>query len=140
MSSDPDLNKILERKMEQLRERVQSSASGVKERQVQGPVALNDENFEEFVGGNRITVVDFWAPWCGPCRIISPVIEELAKEYSGRVVFGKLNVDENPFTSAKYQVQSIPTLIFFVKGEVVDRIIGAVPRDVIESRLSIFLG
>ncbi len=85
-------------------------------------------------------VVDFWAAWCGPCRTVAPIVEQLAKEYSGRVAFGKLNVDENPLTSGEFQVQSIPTLLIFREGEPVDGIIGAMPKHHIESKIEAQLG
>jgi len=73
-------------------------------------------------------VVDFWAEWCMPCRMIAPVVEELAKEYAGKVVFGKLNTDENPTIAARYGISAIPTMIFFKKGKPVDQIVGAMPK------------
>lgn len=99
------------------------------------PVEVTDATFYDFIKQYPVVVVDCWAPWCGPCRMISPVIEELASDYAGKVVFGKLNVDENPAVAAEYGIMSIPTLLFAYKGEVVDRLIGAVPRYVIEARL-----
>ncbi|HID25881.1 MAG TPA: thioredoxin [Thermoplasmata archaeon] len=80
-------------------------------------------------------VVDCWAPWCGPCKMIAPVIEELAKEMKGRVVFTKLNVDENQATAMKYQIMSIPTLLVFKNGKLVDKIIGAIPRETLKQKL-----
>jgi thioredoxin 1 len=99
------------------------------------PVEVTDATFYDFIKQYPVVVVDCWAPWCGPCRMISPVIEELASDYAGKVVFGKLNVDENPAVAAEYGIMSIPTLLFARNGEVVDRLIGAVPRQIIEAKL-----
>jgi len=84
-------------------------------------------------------VVDFWAAWCGPCRMVSPVIEQLASEYAGRVAFGKLNVDENPMVSSKFGVQSIPTILVFKSGKQVDGLVGALPKSYIESKFKPYL-
>jgi len=99
------------------------------------PVEVTDATFYNFIKQYPVVVVDCWAPWCGPCRMISPVIEELASDYAGKVVFGKLNVDENPAVAAEYGIMSIPTLLFARNGEVVDRLIGAAPRQIIEAKL-----
>ena len=104
------------------------------------PIILSDATFSSDVAKYPVLVVDFWAAWCGPCRIVAPIIEQLAKEYAGRVAFGKLNVDENPLTSSEFQVESIPTLLIFRDGEPVDGIIGAVPKDQIESKIQAHLG
>jgi len=96
-------------------------------------VEFTDQNFAtEVEAGSGLVVVDFWAPWCGPCRIIAPVIEQLAKEYAGQVKFGKLNVDENPETSMAYGIRSIPTVGLFKDGEPVGGVVGAVPRHQLE--------
>ncbi|RMD84350.1 MAG: thioredoxin [Candidatus Dadabacteria bacterium] len=98
---------------------------------------VSDSNFEQEVLQSDLPIlVDFWAPWCGPCKSIAPVIEELASEYEGRVRFAKLNVDDNPHTPTKYSVRGIPNLVLFNKGEVVDQIVGAVPKDQLVSALS----
>ena len=104
------------------------------------PILLSDASFSSEISKYPLMVVDFWAAWCGPCRTVAPIIEQLAKEYAGRVAFGKLNVDENPLTSGEFEVQSIPTLLIFRNGEAVDGIVGAVPKYQIESRIKAHLG
>jgi len=90
---------------------------------------LTDANFEEkIIQSEKLAVVDLSAEWCGPCRIVSPIIHELAAEYHGRIVVGELNVDENPSVTAKYKVRNIPTVLFIKKGEVVDKQVGAMPK------------
>ena len=103
------------------------------------PILLSDASFSSEISKYPLMVVDFWAAWCGPCRMVAPIIEQLAKEYSGRVAFGKLNVDENPLTSGEFKVQSIPTLLIFRNGEAVDGIVGAVPKYQIESKIKAHL-
>jgi len=104
------------------------------------PILLSDASFSSEISKYPLMVVDFWAAWCGPCRMVAPIIEQLAKEYSGRVAFDKLNVDENPLTSGEFEVQSIPTLLIFRNGEAVDGIVGAVPKYQIESKIKAHLG
>jgi len=92
-------------------------------------VEITDANFEELVlKSDKPVVVDFWAAWCGPCRMIGPVIEEMAGEYDGKAVIGKVNVDENPGVSAQFGVRNIPTVLFIKNGEVADKSVGAVPK------------
>ena len=98
-------------------------------------IEINDSNFEEIIGSEKPVLVDFWAEWCGPCRMIGPVVEELASEYDGQAVIGKLNVDEYPELSARFGVRSIPTLLVFKGGEIVDKQIGAVPKGVLAQKL-----
>ena len=94
------------------------------------PVELTDDNFEQEVLKSDLPVlVDFWAIWCGPCRMVGPIVDELAKEYAGKLKVGKLNVDNNGKTSIKYGIMSIPSLLFFKKGQVVDQMVGAAPKN-----------
>jgi thioredoxin 1 len=101
------------------------------------PITFTDENFEEeVVKSDKPVLIDFWAVWCGPCKIIAPVVEELAVEYEGKVKVGKLDVDENQQVSIKYGVRSIPTLLIFKNGKVKDTIIGAVPKAQVVQKLN----
>ena len=99
------------------------------------PVVLDDAHFAETVQKYPLMLVDCWAEWCGPCRMVAPVIDELARDYNGRLVVGKLNVDDNPQTANQFGIMSIPTLLIMKNGNEVDRIIGAVPKNIIEERL-----
>ncbi|MFM2306925.1 MAG: thioredoxin [Bacteroidota bacterium] len=90
---------------------------------------LTDNNFKETVlDSGKLTLVDFWAEWCGPCKAIGPVIEELSKEYDGKAIIGKVDVDSNPETAMKYGIRNIPTILFIKNGQVVDKQVGAVPK------------
>lgn len=99
-------------------------------------IELNDSNFDQIIASDKPVLVDFWAEWCGPCKMIGPVVEELAGDYEGRAVVGKLNVDENPQTAAKFGIRSIPTLLVFKGGQIVDKQVGAVPKSVLNQKLS----
>lgn len=100
------------------------------------PFHVTDANFEETIKKNKVVFIDFWATWCGPCRALAPTIEEVAKEYAGKAVIGKLDVDENPATAEKFQVFSIPTMIVFKDGQEVERLVGLCPKRNIENAIN----
>lgn len=100
------------------------------------PIAVNDESFDtEIVDNDGLAMVDFWAEWCGPCRIVEPVVKELAEEYSGRVKVAKVDVDESQETAQRFNVRSIPSILFFRDGELVDTLVGAQPKKELEKRI-----
>ncbi len=100
------------------------------------PVDVTDAELEEMVRKESRVVVDFWAPWCQPCKVISPIVEELAEEDERGIAFAKLNIDDNPSSPVKYGIMGVPTLLFFRDGDLVERIVGVVPRSRIENVLS----
>ncbi len=99
-------------------------------------IEFTDANFEELVlQSDKPVIVDFWAEWCGPCRMVGPIVSQLGEEYTGKAVVGKLNVDENPGITMKFGIRNIPTILFFKGGEQVDKQVGAVPKQVLEGKL-----
>ena len=129
---EEELERIKRKRLEEMKRRViKQEATGPKE-----PVELTEATFQETVRNYPLVVVDCWAPWCAPCRMVAPVIQEMARDYAGRVVFGKLNVDQNGGVARKYQIMSIPTLLVFKQGELVDRIVGAMPRKLLEPKIT----
>jgi len=129
---DDDLEAIRARKRSQLEETVEAEDSAV-------PLHLTDANFWEVVKGNPVVLVDFWAEWCGPCHRIAPTVEAIAKDYAGRLTVGKLNTDENRRTAETFGIHSIPTLLVFKDGKLVDAVVGAVPRPFLEETLQRWL-
>jgi len=100
-------------------------------------VTLTDATWKSEVLEAKLPVlVDFWAPWCGPCRMIAPIVEEIARDYAGRLKVGKVNVDENPEISRAYHIQSIPTLMIFKNGQIAERVVGALPRPMLEKAIT----
>ncbi|MDR0681136.1 MAG: thioredoxin [Dysgonamonadaceae bacterium] len=100
---------------------------------------ITEANFEELLNGEKPFVVDFWAEWCGPCKMISPIVDELAAEYEDQIVIGKVNVDENENLSIEYGIRSIPTLLFFKNGKLVDKFVGAILKETLEEKIKSLL-
>ena len=132
---DKELEEIKKKKMEQLKKRYMVGGTKMNENMPDTPIKVTDADFDEIIKKYDTVVVDCWAPWCGPCLMVAPAVEELAKEMQGKIVFGKLNVDENQMTSMKYQIMSIPTLLIFKNGNLVDRIIGAMPKQMLKPKI-----
>jgi thioredoxin 1 len=135
---DEDLAKIMEKKMKKYQEQIDNNTptNNNHDKEISGPITLTDYNFDETTRKYSLLVVDFWAPWCGPCKLVSPMIDQLAIELRGKVVFGKLNVDENPTVANIFGIQSIPTLIIFKNGEAIDGLMGAIPKQELISTIS----
>ncbi|BAX79776.1 thioredoxin [Labilibaculum antarcticum] len=103
-------------------------------------IAVNDANFEEVVlKSDKPVLVDFWAEWCGPCRMVGPIVDELSKDYDGKIVVTKMDVDSSPATSAKFGIRNIPTILFFKGGEIVDKQVGAVPKSSLAEKIDALL-
>jgi thioredoxin 1 len=140
MAFDPEIEKINKKKFEEMmQQRQQEQASQGSETHPDKPITLTDATFLYELSRHPVMVVDFWAAWCGPCKMVAPVIEELADQYAGKVAFGKLNVDENPQVSQSFGVQSIPTILVFKNGRPVDGVVGAVPKSQIESKFVAYI-
>ena len=135
MAKDEELEKIRQRKLRQLMKKT-SETEKKKKLTTNKPVEVTDATLKEMVHEHPLVVVDCWAPWCPPCRMVAPVVEEMARDYAGKILFGKLNVDENPEVAMEYQIMSIPTLLVFKNGQLVDRIVGAMPREMLEPKIT----
>ena len=126
-----ELEQIRDKKMKELRKQMSTPT-------IDKPIVVSDRNFEQTTKSYPLLVVDCWAAWCAPCRAIAPIVDELAKEYSGKVVFGKLNVDENPETTQRFGVMAIPTLLVMKDGQEVDRVVGVVPKNQLEAKVNAY--
>jgi thioredoxin 1 len=127
---DEELRRVREKKLGQLMESKEK-----KQKMSAKLIQVTDSNFNEVVSRHSLALIDCWAPWCGPCLALAPAFEELAEEYAGKALFGKLNVDENPTTAECFQIFSIPTMLIMKNGREVDRIVGLVPKKHIEAVL-----
>ncbi len=134
MEQNEELKRIREKK---LRELMKKAGETKEEKSAPNkPIELTDTKFREMIHNHPLVVVDCWAPWCAPCHMVAPILEELAREYAGRISFGKLNVDENKSVALEHQIMSIPTLLVFKNGKLVDRIIGAMPKKILEPKIT----
>ena len=132
VTEDNEISAIMKRKKEILEEKLRSMNEIKK---INKPINLTDSNFDIEKSKYSLLVVDFWAAWCGPCKMVTPIIEQLAEQYAGKIIFGKVNVDENPHISQRLVIQSIQTLMILKEGQVIDVMIGALPKGQIENRI-----
>ena len=133
---DEELKILNEKKMKKLQELIneKEQLKNIKE-----PLVLDDSTFSQIINKFPLTLVDFWAPWCGPCRMMSPIIDEIGKDYLGKLVVGKINVDENPLVAGQFGISSIPTLLLFKRGQAVNKIIGSVSKNKINEMIKTHL-
>jgi len=127
-----ELEEIRAKKMRELMSEMSTST-------IDKPIIVSDRNFDQTVKTYPLIVVDCWAAWCAPCRAIAPIVEQLAKDYKGKVVFGKLNVDENPETQNRFGIMASPTLLVMKHGKEMDRIVGALPKNQLEAKVNTYL-
>jgi thioredoxin 1 len=132
---DNSLEENRKKKMDELKKKYLAGGKNMSEDSPSSPLTVSDADINLIIKKYQTIVIDCWAAWCRPCRMVAPVIDELAKELQGKIVFGKLNVDENPQTSMKHQIMSIPTLLVFKNGDLVDRLIGPLPKEELKKRL-----
>ena len=130
---DEELERIKQAKLQKMMKSVAPEKRGTA---FNKPVEMTNATFKEMIKNHPLVVVDCWAPWCGPCRMVAPIIEELSRDYAGKILFGKLNVDENREVGTQYDIMSIPTLLVFKNGKLVDTIIGAMSRQTLEQKIT----
>ncbi|CAN5592063.1 thioredoxin [soil metagenome] len=133
---DEELKILNEKKMKEAQELINEKEQL---KNISEPVVLNDSTFSQTINKFPLTLVDFWAPWCGPCRMMSPIIDEIGKDYLGKLVVGKINVDENPLVAGQFGISSIPTLLLFKRGQAVSKIIGSVSKNKIAEMIRMHL-
>ena len=131
-----ELEEIKKKKLKQLKNRYMIRGKNMIEKIPNRPIEIKDTDFDENIKKYQTIVIDCWAPWCGPCKMVEPVIDDLAREMQGKIVFGKLNIDENQMTASKYGIMSIPSLLVFKNRELVDKIVGAMPKDMLKEKLA----
>ena len=124
----PELEEISKKKFKEMRDSKHGQQTGV-------PIVVTDSTLPQVIKEHPLAVIDCWAEWCGPCHMVAPVIEELARDYSGKIVFGKLNTEENRMSANDYNIMSIPTLLMFKNGKLVDQVVGAMPRQELEPEI-----
>jgi thioredoxin 1 len=124
---DDELQRLREERLRELEARIQGGRGGV--------IEITDGTFQDTVSRHPFLVVDLWADWCGPCRMVAPVIEDLARDFAGRVTYGKCDVDQNRVIAAQFSVTAIPTLLFFANGALIDRAVGALPKEAVRARV-----
>jgi len=127
MDNDNEIERIRTRKLEELTKKIKYESSKPK-----GPVKITDNNFNEILKTNELVLVDFWAEWCMPCKMISPIVEEIGRNFNSKLTVGKMNVDENRLIPSQLGINSIPTILLFKNGSLVDGVIGAVPKSTLE--------
>ncbi len=139
MNEDEEIRRIKEKKLQKLMKQRSEETLEKKPNYPTRPIIVTDDTFQSIVQKYPVVVIDCWAEWCGPCHMVSPVIEKLAAELSGKVIFGKLNVDENQFIPTKFGIMSIPTLLIFKEGKHVDTFIGAMNKQTLLSNINPYI-
>jgi thioredoxin 1 len=132
---DEDLENIRKKKLEEMKKQIDNPDTAFPN----APVEVTDASLEELAAKYPLLILDCWAEWCGPCRMIAPVIEELAMEMQGKVVFGKLNVDQNMQTASRYGIMAIPTMLVFKNGQLIDQMVGAYPKSTLQNKIQKYL-
>jgi thioredoxin 1 len=143
MEGDEGLKRTRQKKLKELMKKCSKRSEGAYQKKGEPasnkPVELTDATFTETTRNHPLLVIDCWAPWCAPCHMVAPIIDEMARDFAGKIFFGKLNVDENQKVAMQYQIMSIPTLLVFKNSKLVDRIVGAMPRQMLEPKITCYL-